>query len=99
MNFIEQLTAVTLLIDFLLGMTCGMVGGAVYGSALEDSEYSLLRAAPDAVSAGARIIYGISTRDDGYMQSLLPPGGQEQGDDRDDRRSNGSGPEGTEPER
>jgi hypothetical protein len=32
MNFVEQLTAVALLVDFCLGMTIGMVGGAVHGS-------------------------------------------------------------------
>jgi hypothetical protein len=32
MNFVEQLTAISLLIDFLFGVTCGVVGSAAHGS-------------------------------------------------------------------
>lgn len=74
MNFVEQLSAVVLLLDFLLGVTFGVVGGASFGSRRENLRFSLLRSAPDAVSDGARVIYGVYTRDDGYMASL-PPGG------------------------
>ena len=56
MNFVEQLTAITILIDFLFGVTFGIVGGAVLGSRREDYEKTLLGAAPDAFSAGARVI-------------------------------------------
>jgi hypothetical protein len=86
MNFIEQLTAVALLVDFFLGVSFGVVGGAAYGSRLEDRESSLLGAEPDAVSAGARAIYGLYTRDDGYMASLLPGGHQVPVADGDERR-------------
>jgi hypothetical protein len=67
---IEQLTAQGLLIVFLLGITCGLVGGAVHGSR---RGALLVPAADDILSAGARVIYGVYTRDDdGYLQSLLP---------------------------
>jgi len=95
-NFVEQLTAVTLLVDFFLGVTFGVVGGAVYGSRLEDGEKSLLGAAPDAVSAGARRLYGVYSRDDGYMARLLRGGDHAPGDDRGGRQSDDSGAEGAE---
>lgn len=99
MNFIEQLTAVTLLVDFFLGITFGVVGGAFYGSKLEDGMRSLLGTPPDAVSAGARKIHGIYTRDDGYMRNLLSSGDQVPGSDRDVRRGDDSGTEGKDLER
>ncbi len=74
MNFIEQLTAIALLIDFLLGVTCGIVGSAVHGSRREDRGYTLLGAAPDPVSAGARVLHGVYTSADEYMMGLLPGG-------------------------
>ncbi len=64
MNFVEQLTAVALLVDFFLGVSFGVIGAVVYGSKLEDSDRSLLDPAPDHVSAGARAILGVYTRDD-----------------------------------
>ncbi len=96
MNFVEQLTAISLLIDFLFGVTFGVVGGAILGSIRGDREKTLLRPAlEDPVSAGARVVYGVYTRDDGYLQSLLrrgkgaksrrdddSPGSQGQGQDR-----------------
>lgn len=98
MNFVEQLTAVTLLVDFFLGVTFGVVGGAVYGSRLEDGEFSLLGAAPDAVSAGARRIYGVYSRDDGYLARLLR-GGNHVGNERGGRPGDDSGAEGKDLER
>jgi hypothetical protein len=69
MSFIEQLTALSLLVDFLFGVTCGVIGGAVHGSR---RGALLVPAADDLLSAGARVIYGVYTRDaDGYLQSLL----------------------------
>lgn len=102
MNFVEQLTAVTLLVDFFLGVTFGVVGGAVHGSLREDRQRTLLRAAPDLLSKGARAMYGVSTRDDGYMAHLLdgggpvPPVGQ---DERDERRGDDPGAQGKDPKR
>ena len=69
MEIVEQLTALSLLIVFLFGITCGVVGGAVHGS----RRGALLSpASDDILSAGARVIHGVYTRDDdGYLQSLL----------------------------
>ena len=69
MEIVEQLTALSLFIVFLFGITCGVVGGAVHGS----RRGALLSpASDDILSAGARVIYGVYTRDDdGYLQSLL----------------------------
>jgi hypothetical protein len=67
---IEQLTAQGLLIVFLFGITCGVVGGAVHGSR---RGALLAPASDDLLSAGAGVIFGVYTRDDdGYLQSLLP---------------------------
>jgi hypothetical protein len=90
-NFVEQLTAIAILIDFLFGVTFGVVGGAILGSRREDYEMSLLGEAPDPLSAGARLIYGVFTRDDGYLRSLLPGAGEET---RNDSRDDGSGSQG-----
>jgi hypothetical protein len=79
MNFIEQLTAVTLLIDFFFGVTCGVIGSAVHGSKHEDRGGTLLGAAPDPVSAGARVLHGVYTSADEYMLGLLPGGGEADG--------------------
>lgn len=61
MYLIEQISAawaIVLLVDYLFGITIGVVGGAVYGS-----RRGVLRApaADDLVCAGARRIYGIYT--------------------------------------
>jgi hypothetical protein len=98
MNFVEQLTAVTLLVDFFLGVTFGIVGGAVHGSRREDREKTLLREAPDPVSEGARAMYGFYTRDDGYMARLLANDDQAPGD-RDEPQDDDSDTKGKEPRR
>jgi hypothetical protein len=69
----EQLTALSLLIVFLFGITIGIVGGAVHGS----RRGALLAPAADGLlSAGARVIFGVFTRDDdGYLQGLLAGNG------------------------
>lgn len=64
MYFIEQISAVwaiVLLVDYLFGITIGVVGGAIYGS-----RRGVLRApaADDLLCAGARRIYGVYARDD-----------------------------------
>jgi hypothetical protein len=74
MQIVEQLTALSLLIVFLFGITCGVVGGAVHGSR---RGALLAPASDDILSAGARVIYGVYTRDDdGYLQGLLTGGVQ-----------------------
>jgi hypothetical protein len=99
MNFIEQLTAVSLLVDFFLGVTFGVVGSAVHGSLREDKGRTLLRQAPDAVSNGARVIFGVYTRDDGYMGRLLAGGGRLPANDRDAWPDDDSDAKGRDPER
>lgn len=66
-------SAITLLVDFLLGITCGMFCGVAFGSVYENHRMSLLEQAPDPISAGTRVILGLFTRDDGYLRGL-PPG-------------------------
>jgi hypothetical protein len=99
MNFVEQLTAVSLLVDFFLGVTIGVVGGAVHGSLREDRDKTLLRQAPGAVSNGARVMFGVYTRDDGYMGRLLAGGGRVPANDRDEWPDDDSGAKGRDPER
>jgi hypothetical protein len=89
---IEQLTALSLLIIFLFGVTCGVVGGAVHGS--RRGAALLAPASDDILSAGARVIYGVYTRDgDGYLQGLLPGNDQAPGDPRGDDGSDLHGQE------
>jgi hypothetical protein len=88
---IEQLTSQGLLIDFLFGITFGVVGSAVYGSR---RGALLTPAADDPLSAGARVIYGVYTRDDdGYLQGLLRGNDQAPGDPRGDDGSESHGQE------
>ena len=61
----EQLTALSLLIVFLFGITFGVIGGAVHGSR---HGVLLVPAADDLRSAGARVILGFWFR--GYPQRL-----------------------------
>ena len=91
MNFVEALTAIAILIDFLFGVTFGFVGGAILGSRREDYNYSLLQVAPDPLSAGVRVIHGVFTRDDGYLQGLLPGGAEAVGDQDGDDESGSQG--------
>jgi hypothetical protein len=90
----EPFTALSLLVVFLFGVTFGVVGGAVYGS----RRGALLAAAADnPLSAGARVIYGVYTRDDdGYLRGLLPGSRQAPGNPRGD---DGSGSHGREADR
>ena len=94
MSFTEQISAVwaiLLLTDFLFGLTCGVVGGAVHGSR---RGVLLAPAADDLLSAGARVIYGVYTRDDdGYLRSLLPGNDQAQSSPRGDDGQQSHGPE------
>jgi len=56
---------------------------------------AMLGAAPDPVSAGARVLHGVYTSADEYMMGLLPGGGETDGENRgiDD-----SGVQGQEPD-
>ena len=74
MSLTEQLAALSLLIDFLFGITFGVVAGAVHGSR---RGALLVPAADDLRSAGARVIYGVWTR--GYPQGLPSVNGQASG--------------------
>jgi hypothetical protein len=92
MNFVEQLTAIAILIDFLFGVTFGVVGGAILGSRREDLDTTLLGEARDPLSAGARVIHGVFTRDDGYLRSLLPGSGEASTNDGTDDGPGSQGP-------
>ena len=83
MNFVEQLTAVALLVDFLLGVTFGVVGGASFASRREDRNYSLLRTAPDLLCAGARVIHGVYTRGNGFVSDAAQADGYGHGGNGD----------------
>jgi hypothetical protein len=75
MEIAEQLMALSLLIDFLFGITLGVVFGAVHGSR---RGALLVPAADDLRSAGARVIYGVWTR--GYPQGPLSVNDQASGE-------------------
>jgi hypothetical protein len=89
---IQQFSALALLIVFLFGITCGVIGGAVRGSR---RGALLAPAADDLLGAGARVIYGVYARDDdGYLRGLLRGNNnQSTGDPRgsDDSDSPGQG--------
>ena len=92
MNFVEQLTAIAMLIDFLFGVTFGIIGVAIIGSRREDYQKSVLGDAPDPLSAGARVVYGVFTLDDGYLRSLLHRPAQATRNDGADDGSGSQGP-------
>ena len=66
-------SAVMLLVDYLLGITLGMFGGLTFASVRENYSMSMLEPAPDRISAGARAVLMPFIQDDGYLRSL-PPG-------------------------
>jgi len=86
MNAVEQLTSLTLLITFLLGISFGVVGGAVFGA---KRGARLVPVADDARSAGARVIYGLWTRDDNGNRPGRLPGSRQVADQP--RGDDGSG--------
>lgn len=66
-----QLSAVLIPIDFLFGILIGLVLSASWASVREDRNRSLFTVAPDAICAGVRVLNGLYTSDDGYLQYLL----------------------------
>lgn len=96
MSFVEQLTVITLLVDFLFGVMFGVVGSASIASRQEDFDYSLTHAPPDPLCGGVRVIHGVYTRG-GSVSDATRPWSR-----RDDDRpgdSGGAGDQGQEPER
>jgi hypothetical protein len=90
-NATEQLTSLVLLIIFLFGITCGVISGAVHGSR---RGALFAPASDDVLSAGARAIYGVYTRDDdGYLRGLLPGNDQTSGNRHGDDTPDSSGQE------
>jgi hypothetical protein len=97
MSFIEQLSAIALLIDFLFGVTFGIVGSASLASRREDREYSLVHAPPDPLGAGARVIQGVYTRGDRWVSDARRSAAQ--GDNGRPGGNDGSDSPGQETER
>jgi hypothetical protein len=78
----EVVAALAILIVFLFGITFGVVGVAVHGSR---RGALLAPASDDLVSAGARVIYAVFTRDDeGYLQGHRRGNGRGSGGPRGD---------------
>jgi hypothetical protein len=71
MGQMAQLSVIMIIADLLFGITIGLVLSASWASVREDHCRSLLRVAPDAVCAGVRVLVGLYTSDDGYLQDLL----------------------------
>ena len=71
MGLPTQLSAIMVLVDILFGIMTGIVLSASWASRREDHCRSLLSVAPDAVCAGVRVLNGLYTSDDGYLQYLL----------------------------
>ena len=97
MSFIEQLSAIALLIDFLFGVAFGMVGGASLASRREDRDYSLVHAPPDPLCDGARVIQGVYTRGGGWVSDARRNAAHS--DDARRGGNDGSGSQGEETER
>jgi hypothetical protein len=71
MGLPTQLSAIVILVDILFGIMTGIVLSASWASRREDYCRSLLSVAPDAICAGVRVLNGLYTSDDGYLQYLL----------------------------
>ena len=94
MNFIEQLSAIALLVDFLFGVAFGVIGSASLASRREDCDYSLTHAPPDPLCDGVRVLYGVYTRGDGWVADAVRDVAP-----ADDGGNGGSGAQGQEPDR
>jgi hypothetical protein len=71
MGLPTQLSAIAALIDILFEIIIGIVLSASWASRREDHCRSLLSVAPDPICAGVRVLIGLYTSDDGYLQHLL----------------------------
>jgi hypothetical protein len=80
-NFAEQaaaaVSAIILLVDYLLGVALGMYGCMIFGSVRENRRMSLLEQAPGPISDGVRALLRPYVRDDGGYLRHLPPGRRE----------------------
>lgn len=84
-NFADQARAIAILVDYFFGLAFGVIGGAIFGSVRESRRMSLLQQAPDPVSAGARVLFGLFMRDDGgYLRGLLRAKDEASGHPRED---------------
>ena len=97
MSFIEQLSAIALLIDFLFGVTFGMAGSASLASRREDGDYSLVHAPPGPLCEGVRVIQGVYTRGDRGVSDARRAAAPD--DDGRPGGDEGSGSQGRETER
>jgi hypothetical protein len=98
MTFVEQLSAIALLVDFLFGVTLGVIGSASLASRREDWHYSLTHAPPDSICDGARILYGVYTCGDGWVADARRDAKRDVAP-VDDGGNGGSGAQGQEPNR
>jgi hypothetical protein len=96
MSFVEQLTAITLLVDFLFGVMFGVVGSASLASRREDFDYSLTHVPPDPLCHGGRVIHGVYTRGGSASDAIRHSA---HGDDGRPGDNGGAGDQGQEPER
>ena len=97
MSFIEQLSAIAFLVDFLFGVMFGVVGSASFASRREGRCYSLPQAPPDPLCDGGRVIHGVCIRGDGWVSDALR--GAAHASDGGRGGNAGSGAQGQEPER
>jgi hypothetical protein len=95
MSFVQQFSAVMILVDFLFGVLFGVVGSASLASRREDRDYSLLHAPQDPLCDGARVIHGVYVRGDGFVSNAR----RQLAHADDARHAEGSDADGQEPER
>jgi hypothetical protein len=92
-NLAEQtaagVSAIILLVDYLAGVSFGMIGCMVFGSVLENHLMSLMEPqAPGPITAGVRtLMRPFVLDDDGYLRSL-PAGRRATARGRRTKRSN-----------
>ena len=97
MSFIEQLSAIAFLIEFLFGVMFGVAGSASLASRREDRDYSLVHAPPDPLCEGMPVIQGVYTRGHSWVSDARR--GAAPGDNGWPGGNDGSGSQGQETER